>query len=524
MDQDKIKNWLKPKENKLLALLMVFTIIIRLYYFFKLGAQPIWWDEGDYLSIAKVWATGMDKPEWWGVFTGMRPLFIPLLWAAMMKIGLNEITIRFFTLFLPSVLTIYLIYAVGRDMYNKYVGLIAGTIMSVYWVHLFYSFRLLTDIPSLFFGMLIVYFFYSKYLVKGEKKGLYLAVLFGVIAFSARFPHALILVSCFVFLLFIQKSKFFKSKTNWKALGLVLLLLLPYIIYFIYTNFYAFQFVLANPDAKNFATPVSQAFKNIVLGLLPTLFGTDEAGNKIPIYKNIFLIFFFIGLASLYKLFLYFDIFWKQSDKRFNADFFIVLWILSQALFYIVLMRAANDRWLLMAIPALFLLTGKGFYIAWNYLKQYSKQFAIIAIIVLILLGGYSQVNHADALIMIKKDTYKEIKLAGEWLKENTPADAKIVTASIVQSQYYSERDTYNFYSFETNETLTQPLFEEKVAKINPDYYIINVFQDSGTPAWAYTYPVEKNLEVVHAYFASQEYEQIYGVPAGSPMLVIYKF
>ena len=78
-----LKTWIRQKENLALVLIVACTIIVRLYYFFKLGNQPIWWDEGDYLSIAKIWATGMSTPEWWSHFTGIRPLLLPLIWAGL---------------------------------------------------------------------------------------------------------------------------------------------------------------------------------------------------------------------------------------------------------------------------------------------------------------------------------------------------------------------------------------------------------------------------------------------------------
>ena len=62
--KEKVRVFLKDKENVLLVLLMVFTIAIRLYYFFNVGAQPIWWDEGDYLAILDAGAYGytMSSP------------------------------------------------------------------------------------------------------------------------------------------------------------------------------------------------------------------------------------------------------------------------------------------------------------------------------------------------------------------------------------------------------------------------------------------------------------------------------
>jgi len=209
--KEKIKNWFKDRYNLLLFLLIIFTIIIRLYYFFRLGAQPIWWDEGDYLAISKVWTLNQSTPEWWSHFVGMRPLLIPIIFAGFFKLGFGELVIRFFTLLLPSILTVFLVYLLGRDMYNKKVGIISSLMMSVYWVFLFYTFRLLTDIPSVCFGMLSLYFFWGIYLTRNKNYGLYLAIAFGVLAFSTRFALALVLISIVIFLLFLKKRAIIKD-------------------------------------------------------------------------------------------------------------------------------------------------------------------------------------------------------------------------------------------------------------------------------------------------------------------------
>jgi 4-amino-4-deoxy-L-arabinose transferase-like glycosyltransferase len=500
---------------------MLFTIILRVYYFFKLGNQPIWWDEGDYLSIAKIWALDLPRPEWWGLFTGMRPLLIPLIWAAMMKVGVSELIIRFITLLVPSILTVYLVYAVGRDLYNWKIGVISGFIMSVYWVHLFYTYRLLTDIPAMLFAMLTIFFFYSRYILRKEKKGLYLACFFGVLAFAARFPYASILVTCFLYLVFTEKTKFFKNKTNWKALLLILLFLSPYLIYFALDHFSVLSFYFGQRAREtNLQLPLKEGFMN-TFGLLPSLFGPE-----LSFIKNVFLIFLIFGVLTFHNFFIGFDIFLKQKNQKFNPDFFVLLWIFIQLFFYVCVMKVATDRWLLMLMPPLFFITARGFGLTYTFVKKYSKSLSIVVVIFLILFGGYYQLNHTNNLILTKQHTYEEIKLAGLWLKENTPPDSKIFTASIVQSEYYSERDTYSFSTyFENNsEAINKDLFEKKVEEVNPDYLIINIFQPSGTPEWIYNYPTEKGMAPIKYYLSTKLHTALYGIPEGQPLLVIYPF
>jgi 4-amino-4-deoxy-L-arabinose transferase-like glycosyltransferase len=527
MNKEKIKEWLRPWENKLVVGLIAFTIILRLYYFFNLGNQPIWWDEGDYLAISKVWANNMPTPEWWGHFTGMRPLFMSILWFLFMKVGLGEMAMRFFTLLIPSIITIYLVYAVSRDMYNKKIGLIAGFIMSVYWVFTFYTFRLLTDIPAMCFGMLTIYFFYSRYIVKKEVKGLYFAVLFGVLAFYVRFPYASVLFSCFLFLLITEKLNFFKSKLNWKAIGFIVLLLSPYIIYFIISNFYLVHFYFG-AGATNLQIPLVQAAKDI-FGMFPFLFGPTDSGN-LPIFLNSFLLLLFIGILALYEFFIYLDVVWKQTDKKYNSDLFLVIWLVIQLFIYVIIIKASTDRWLLMAMPPMFILIGKGLQLIYKLLKSSSKIFAIALVVFLVLFGGYYQQKHADWLIDIKKTSYGEIKDSAFWFKQNTPEDTKIITASIVQNQYYSERESYDYntndsiwstcpnkggtYDNTTCDLLTEQVFNSKLNRLKPDYLVVSGFEPYFQPPWAYTYPQRYNLTLVGFYPQNSK----------QPILAIYKF
>lgn len=509
----KLREWLKDKFNLSLVILLGIVICVRLYYFFKLGSQPIWWDEGDYLAIAKVWALNMETPEWWSHFTGMRPLLLPLIWAGMMKIGLGEMALRFFTILIPSIATTWLCFALGKSLYNKRVGLIAAGMMSFYWVFSFYSYRLLTDVPALFTGLLSFYFFWEHYIRRKKPYGLYLCFLFGVVAFSLRFPLALVPVTCAIYLIAVRRTALFKDKTIWKSIALGILFISPYAIYFILNRFALFSFYFG--DKSVHAASISWDMLPFILSLL-------ESGWIVP---------FIIGLGTFYTVFLYVDIIFKQKEHRFNADFFIVIWIFAHIIFYMVIFKGYTDRWLLMLMPAIFIVCGKGSVTLYDFIKKYHKTVAFIVVMSLVGFGLYQNVNHGSALIEEKKDSYQEVKFAGLWIKDNSDSGSKVFTSSVVQNQYYSERDSYDLRSEDPiwerctdmygavikNESCqeeTLASFEKKVALVNPDYFIISVFEPVFTPEWAYSYASLHNLTA----------ERVYTDGAGNPLLIIYKF
>ncbi len=501
-------------EQVLVYLVLGFVILSKLYFFFSVGNQPVWWDEGDYLAIAKVWALGMDTPEWWSHFIGLRSLLLPLLWSLFFKLGLGEGFLRFVTLLVPSIGTVYVCYLLGKTLYSRAVGLISAVMMGTYWVWSFYSYRLLTDIPATFFGILCLYFFWQKYLKEQKASGLYLSILFGVLAFSTRFPFALVLISCALYLFFIRRFQMFKEKQVWKGAAWLALCLSPYLIYFILNKFFALRFY--------FGASAVTVHQKIGWHVLPMLFTLPELfwGSAVV-----------LGILSLYPLLLYADVILKRKTEAFDSDVFVCIFLVVHLFFYVILIREGNDRWLLMLMPVLFIIAGKGLMWMHASIKPYSKAIALIVVLLFVLGGAYQNMTHASALINEKKESYKEVKLAGEWLKENTPADAKIITSSIVQNQYYSERASYDYHNNDsqmpqdcidkfgkTNENQTcqqasESLFEAKRSLIRPDYIIVSLFEPVFTPAWVYSYPAQHNLTSVQAYFD----------PQNRPLLVIYK-
>jgi len=299
----------------------------------------------------------------------------------------------------------------------------------------------------------------------------------------------------------------------WKALGLLILLITPYLIYFISTNFSLFQFYFGE-SAVSIKNPIAWYIFPFSLGLI----------------HSIWIIAFVIGLLTMIPLIIGLDVLWKQKDKSLNSDFFLVLLLLVHYIFYIIIFRAANDRWLLMLMPAIFLIAAKGIMATYKFAKPYSKTMASILLVILLFGGVYQNITHSIDLTEQKIGSYGGVKEAGLWLKQNAPSDSRIITASIVQNQYYSERQSYDFF---TNASIwkecqdlygqlstdpscqekTEQEFNKKIQDVGADYLIVSGFEPVFTPQWAYTYGDRYNLSAVYAYPQNQQAE-----------IVIYRF
>jgi 4-amino-4-deoxy-L-arabinose transferase-like glycosyltransferase len=495
--KEKIKHFFN--ENFLLLGLMTIVTIVYLYYFFKLGNQPTWWDEGDYLAIAKVWALNMPTPEWWEHFTGMRPLFIPLVWSILMKIGIGELGLRFFTELLPALGTIFLTYYLGKELFNKKIGLIASSLISFNWVFMFYTFRLLTDLPSVFFGVLSLTLFWSLYEKRKNKLGLFLAVVSGVLSFLCRYPSALILISIAIYLFATRKFKLLTDKNIWIA-GLIGLLMLSPLFYFNYST-------------QGNIFPALEVYHGEESSAINRPLGWYTMFEILPQFlTSIHLILFLIGLVVSTQFLLYLDLILKNRHKEGKNYLFLFLISIVFPLYLVFGIRVADARYYITYSPQLFICVALGMNFLGDKIKQFlpDKRYLNLILIFFCAFLMYSQLGYANDFIINRFGSYGEVQEAGLWLKENSPKDAKIVTASIVQNQYYSERDSYDFYT-ESGHNETE--FNEFVNEVKPDYMIVHVFEPAFTPQWAYDYPQRYNLTPIIAFG-----------PQNEPRAIIYKF
>lgn len=115
--ENKLFNFIK--KNWILLSILLIAFITRLMYF-NINSS-IWYDEGEYFSMAARWANNVP-------FTlgPQRLPFFPFLASILMNVGFNEVGLRFILVALPSIGIVFLTYLIGKEMYNKNVGLIAS--------------------------------------------------------------------------------------------------------------------------------------------------------------------------------------------------------------------------------------------------------------------------------------------------------------------------------------------------------------------------------------------------------------
>lgn len=496
----KFFNWLKNPYNKVFLGILIFTIIIRIYFFIITKNQAVWWDAADYLNSAKVMAEIIDIDYF---FTPRRTFLMPLFWAGLLKLGFGELSFRILGL-LFSIMSIVGMYLMGKEIFNKKIGLIACFLMSIFWMNLFYSTRLMTEIPTLTFLLFSSFFFWKGYTKKDEKAFIWFGLCLGL-AFLARAGTIIMFAVFPIFLLITERLKFLKRKYLWMGAGVTTLLMTAFFIITSYTQkVNAFKHFLAlTPDVtQGGVTRLEQigilgisAYINI--DMLTHYFGT------------ILLSLFVISLIMfLFYLFLSSDIIIKRKSKKYDKYLFIFIFALIPIIFQSYFYGGAEDRYLMNAFPAFFIILSIGISNIGNFFRKYNKYIPLIIILLSLSLGAYHQIDYANNLIKPKISSYLEVKQSGEWIKENSQPEDIIFSASVPQHIYYAERKTYNFME----EWRDQSVFEEKLEEIKPSFLILSMFEPHAQ--WAYEYP-EKHPEKFTILQAYRQNKQ--------PVLLIYK-
>src|SRR3989344_3270111 len=388
-----IERFLRDKYNLMFLGVILIAFIIRFYYFIQTYNQPLWWDEAEYMSMAKNILYGIPFD-----FNPQRPILFPLLISLFLWLG--EGAVRFFISFLPSLGIVIVTYLLGREIYNKEVGLIASFIMAVFWSLLFDTTRIHADVLGLFFSLLGVYLFWNGYLIKKSVKLTSLGFLFMVLAFMVKVNMILTVLIVLIFLIITEKLEFLKEKILWKSVIWFFIPLIPFSIY----NYLKFNTIL--PFIQGYVDPTS--------------------------------------LVSKFQ-------------SSFNWSILNFAYVYTYKVFFVL------------------------------------------------FIGSYEQLKYNHELVKVKKNSYEPVKLAGLWIKEHSNKDDLILSKSVTQNTYYSER-----------KTLGVPTDKEEIKGLKPKYLVISVFEMHTQELLESIEKIKDHLQIVNAYFFDAEGKQ--------PVLVVYGF
>lgn len=451
----KISKLFKHKYAFYMALLLLFSFIVRLYFFSLTKDQALWWDEAEYGLKAKSIFLGTPVSGW----APEREIVVPFIWGLIYFFIQSETPLRLLQV-LISASIVLVTYLLGKELYDEKVGFFAAVIVAVNAVMLFFTSRLLVYLWAPLFFSLTFYFFYKGY-IKKEKKYLYLTPVIAGLGISVYGSLAFGVIAIAIFLLITERHKIFIKKEIWSMGALGIVSLIPQFIY----NYASYGNIFARWTAFH-ATQQPQGDFSYIFGyykIFPHTFG------------NIFTIIIIAGaIYLLLNLIIYFDILLKGNSLNLKSNLLVLLWPLGVISFYtysaIYYGGVIYDAFIMSAFPALAVIGANGLLLL-GKLKTNKKVLNYLMIFI-ILLGSFYQISYANSLITEKVDSYQQVREAGLWIKANTPEDAKIVSRSLPQNTYYSERETYP-----TNGPSSPEDLASRLKEVEADYYVLSIFE-----------------------------------------------
>jgi len=481
-----IKGWISKSEHKFLITIitiLIFAVVVRIYFFLQTVEQPLFWDEAEYMSTAVHWIHNVPYE-----LNPQRPPLFQLMIAILIFFSFTEPLIKLLLVIIPSILCSFTIYLLGKEMYNKTIGMVGAFLFAVNWSVLFWSMRIQPDFLSIFFQILAILYIWKYWKYQHTKHIIY-AALFVAVALMFKVSALLVLLMIFIFALFRERLHIFKDKNYYYFALVFLATLIPYFIW----------------SYINFGTILGfkAGYSSNIISNAPFYWGTLKFFQALT--ENLLLILFIAGIIYATRKIFYIDIIIKDKKLLLDPDIFGMFALIIISSFYIFYIRGAEDRWLFLWLPFIFYFVGTLFQYIYNEIKNYSKFIAFTLIIGIIIFIGYQHLQHADEIINAKKYAYKEVKEASLWIKENSNPDDIIFSKSVTQMTYYARRQIRGFGG-------TDEEFKEQVQKYKPKYIVFSVFEFHGNTL-EYPQKFNNSLEPVKAYQIN-----------GQPVLVIYRF
>ena len=518
--KEKVINYLKNPYSIAFLIILTLGVAIRLKYLF-INGSGLWWDEIGWLTAGQIIAGTSDA-----VFEAAKAPLFPLLSGLIFMLGGGESLIRFFLVFIPSIGVMIGTYILGREVFNKKVGLIAMAIVAVLSHHLFYEARIMADMLANSLEVLTIALFIWFYVNKKKPHLLFIPIVLGLFAFMTRYSACIALITIAVYLLLTERLSVFKNKNIWIAGGVaaIILSIFGLINYSVFGHVWpAMVHYITSPISGTAA--IASAHGALNLSFLYSIFdwlnfGGNLLGGGTALIKSL-IPFFIIGLSCFFLMFLGID---KVLSKKESEETKIIkpvlalfLWLGISAYFWIFFWHYATPRWAMGIAPAVIVITAFGYYALYAIIKKTlqkadlkeKKLAKIVAftIVSIMLIGSLSLVyERTDRMIESKAGSYDYLKPVSLWLQDNVREDEIVMFPSYVWYQYYTQRDNFvtdydiKYAAFE-HRNLTHLFLEEvpygliptceydyeiAMRDANIDYFVWTAGQQVWTPTIEY--------------------------------------
>ena len=387
-----------------LIILILAGLALNVYYFS--ANKAVWWDEAEYLSFAKHFGSDTTYS-----MSETRAINYPIMLYLFSKIFSGQELILRVLLIIISVCTIIACYFLFKKLFNGIIAFLTTLMLLTNYLYLFFQIRFLTEIPSLMFMLIGLYFFMCE---KNNKNNILTGLFIGL-SIATRFT-SLLIIPCMIIYQLLKKEKM----KNYYWILFLILGFVPTIIFDLIRDFTPLrEFFLMFSFNQNVAKNNPYYFIENFTGMFGEL--------SVP--------FFIAGIIIMFARI-------KNNKSDFLKKNLVFMFFLFHFLFYSFFSAWKEERYMLNLIPFYYCLVSIGILNLINLILNnlninYKK--LIISIIVLSIIIPNIQLGNSS--IISKSESYKQVKEVAEYAKNEFPFDSNIITNSPPQVSYYAEKN-----------------------------------------------------------------------------------
>ena len=412
------------KENIPVFLIITLAFLLR---FWDLGWNGFNGDESIYSGQAASLLGQTDFLKDFAVFRAHPLLLQSLVSVAFALFGIHDTVARY----VPAIfgtLTVFITYLLAKELFNRKIGLVSSLVLALLPFHIFFSRQVLLDVPLSFFVVLCLYFI-TKYKITERNIYSYWAGVSCGLCFISKEVGIIMLPIFIVYSLVTKTLKMNKMLIFLLGFGFGII---PFVI-IILTRQDAVQalFTYATFQVNREATMFSFRYSNTLI---------NEA--------------FGYALSILIIVSLFMTMFeWKiKGNRKYKDQIVLLLLTLSTLFVFYQLLPSQGDRFLITLMP-IGIILGCSFLVT-DFVLHLRKRLQIsicLVLIPLIILSTNFVISKAFPVEDLKiSDNLgtpwkREVAL---WIKDNTPPDAKVLTAQMTMAnviRFYSNHEVYTF-------------------------------------------------------------------------------
>lgn len=404
----------------LLVFIISVAFILRIW---DIGWNGFNGDESIYSGQAASLLGDEEYTKNFAIFRAHPLLLQSLVSIAFALFGIHDTTARIVPV-LFGTLTVFVTYLAAKQLFDNKIGLICSLILALMPFHIVFSRQVIVDVPLSFFVVLFLYFL-AKYRETGTSFYCYLTGVSCGLCFISKEVGIITIPIFFLYTFLTHSPKL--DKIHNLFLGFVSAIF-PY-----------FFLILTRPDASN-------AFYQYAM------FQLGRYANGLSFNYYSILINEAFGYVLSILCIISIILIWMESrkshSKSYRGEILLLVLIISAFFLFYQLLPATGDRFMITLVPPGIIL-GCSILVTKTVKGLRLHKFSYIVIVPLIILSTnvfLSKVFPIEDLRISDGLGTPWKREASLWIKDNTPANAGILTdnmpfANIIR--FYSHHDVY---------------------------------------------------------------------------------